>query len=382
MTEPFKPQFNTQKLDLLLKKGETARFNLTVTGSYGMNFANALVFGEVRRKSPGFSLVKRFTASTTINTPNVQIKAYPATADKSKILSLLPVRVGDKVIVEGAVAIAKVDAVTDSTLVLNSNATKTVSEARIFNRSASVAAFHANVASSFTVNVTSNTSNTLNVTGVTQQIPAGSILAFTNGTGVTGVTVASTVNAGQTSIGIRETITAGTLNNYNCYVTNTVGYLNNGSADITINANNTTGVDVSIQGWYLGLPAMTANTRLYVQSYSNVDKEWKYVGAVAFKENFAGIPPNFVGIPPTALTTPTVKLLAPEGNVIIPPFSKFMVGVIPFNTISLELYVNSAEFYDMDGEYGYEILVRLNNGDTVRVMEGNCTFTDSWSDLQ
>jgi hypothetical protein len=36
----------------------------------------------------------------------------------------------------------------------------------------------------------------------------------------------------------------------------------------------------------------------------------------------------------------------------------------------------------MDGEYGYEILVRLNNGDTVRVMEGNCTFTDSWSDLQ
>jgi hypothetical protein len=375
MTEPFKPQFNTQKLDLLLKKGETARFNLTVTGSYGMNFANALVFGEVRRKSPGFSLVKRFTASTTINTPNVQIKAYPATADKSKILSLLPVRVGDKVIIEGAVAIAKVDAVTDSTLVLSSNATKTVSEARIFNRSASVAAFHANVASSFTVNVTSNTSNTLNVTGVTQQIPAGSILAFTSGTLVTGVTVANTVNAGQTSIEIRETVVAGTLNGYNCYVTNSHGYLNNGSADIAINSTNTTGVDVSIQGWYLGLPAMTANTRLYVQSYSNVDKEWKYVGAVAFKE-------NFVGIPPTALTTPTVKLLAPEGNVIIPPYSKFMVGVIPFNTISLELYVNSAEFYDMDGEYGYEILVRLNNGDTVRVMEGNCTFTDSWSDLQ
>jgi hypothetical protein len=342
-----------------------------------MNFANALVFGEVRRKSPGFSLVKRFTASTTINTPNVQIKAYPATTDKSKILSLLPVRVGDKVIIEGAVAIAKVDVVTDSTLVLSSNATKTVSEARIFNRSASVAAFDANVASSFTVNVTSNTSNTLNVTGVTQQIPAGSILVFTNGTveSVTGVTVASTVNSNSTSIQINETIGANSLSGYNCYVTNTVGYLNNGSADITINANNTTGVDVSIQGWYLGLPAMTANTKLWVQSYSNVDKEWKYVGAVAFKDNFAGIPP-------TALTTPTVKLLAPEGNVIIPPYSKFMFGVIPFNTISLELYVNSAEFYDMDGEYGYEILVRLNNGDAVRVMEGNCTFTDSWSDLQ
>lgn len=367
MTEPFKPQFNTQKLDLLLKKGETARFNLTVVGSYNMNFQNSLIFGEIRRKSPGFDLVKRFTASTTINSPTAQIKAYPATADKSKILSLLPVRVGDKVTIEGAVINARVDVVTDSTLVLSSNATKTVSEARIFNRSASIAAFDfLPSTTNFTISCSAVSGNNITVSNVLSQIPAGTQLVFVNGGTVqTVATVASLVQANQTSIQLTGTPpTSGTtarISSSNIYT----------RQETTLNSNTATSLPVvSPQDEISPIPV---GSSLYFASLG--EEGWKYIGRVIVSTTYPG------SIGDTAGQTISVKSAVP--TLTIPAYSKAMFSTIPFNTIDLRLDSESTRYIE-SGEYAYEILAMVNSGNsytTIRIMEGNCTFTDSWSDI-
>ena len=369
MTEPFKPQFNTQKLDLLLKKGETANFNLTVVGSYNMNFQNSLIFGEIRRKSPGFDLVKRFTASTTINSPTAQIKAYPATADKSKILSLLPVRVGDKVTIEGAIVNARVDVVTDSTLVLSSNATKTVSEARIFNRSASIAAFDFFPATTnFTISCSGVSGNSITVSNVLSQIPAGTQLVFINGQTVVGVvTVASLVQANQTSIQLTAappSSLAGT--------TARVGSSNIYARQQTaLNSNTATSLPViSPQDEISPIPV---GSSLYFASLG--EEGWKYIGRAIVSTTY----PGFIG----DTGGQTISVVSAVETLTIPAYSKAMFSTIPFNTISLRLDSESTRYIE-SGEYAYEILAMVNSGNsytTIRIMEGNCTFTDSWSDI-
>ncbi|MFM6054215.1 MAG: hypothetical protein ACKPA7_21755, partial [Sphaerospermopsis kisseleviana] len=138
---------------------------------------------EIRRLSPGYNLIPGFTGIVASGTSTIQIKRYPATDDKSKLLDLLPVRPGDLITLEGSgITGSKVLAATDSQVVASGSATRTINEGRLLVRSLSLTSFTAiPYLPSITVTLTASASigaTTLNVSNITRVIPAGTTLVF------------------------------------------------------------------------------------------------------------------------------------------------------------------------------------------------------------
>ena len=349
------PQFQTQSLDLELKKGESAQFSVAVT-DFDLDLRNCLIFAEIRRSIPGYSLISDFTGIVVSGSNTIQIKRYPITDDKAQLLKSLPVRIGDLITLEGSgITSLKVLAVTDSQIIVSGTASRTVNEARLLMRSLSLASFTAipylpviNVLLTATASIGATT---MNVANVTRTIPAGTTIVFNDGgTAYLAVLTASLI-AGDTIAyvsALAATINSGSFA--------TVGAKTVITSTITV-ANYPSPMNVTA----LSVP-MPSGTRLNFAT--RTEDGWQYLGHTTL----------------TASALVGATTLAMSGlSVAIPANAIAWFGTHTFNSFILAIDPADTQFLE-SGDYGYDVICRQSDGYTIRLIQGNVKLTDHWSD--
>jgi hypothetical protein len=351
MTTLLAPQFQTQSLDLELKKGESAQFSVAVT-DYDLDLRGCLIFAEIRRTAPGYELINNFTGVATSGSNTIQVRRYPATDDKAQLLKSLPVRPGDLVTLEGSGIVgSKVLAVTDSQITATGSATRTISEGRVLVRSLSLTSFTAiPYLPSITINLTAAVgvgATSIGVANITQTIPSGTTLVFGNSSAAT---LTADLTPGSTTAYV-SALAAAIGSDATAIV---------GAATVIVTANaaaNATSIVVSA----LAVP-MPANTVLNFATRTG--DGWQYVGST--KLTMA------VVASATTLTVAALSAAIPSGAIAwfgTQPFNSFILAIDPADTQFLE-----------SGDYGYDVICRQSDGYTIRLIQGDVKLTDHWSD--
>ena len=348
------PQFQTQSLDLELKKGESAQFSVTVT-DYALDLRGCLILAEIRRSVPGHELINNFTGIATTNSSTIQIKRYPSTDDKAQILRSLPARPGDLITLEGSgITGSKILAVTDSQIVATASATRTISEGRLLLRSLSLTSFTAiPYLPNITISLTASASigaTSINVANVTRLIPKGTTMIFDDGGVADPVTLTADLVAGST-IAYTSALTVAIASGTTAII---------GASTIIAAANaaaNATSITVSA----LSVP-MPANTVLNFAT--RTADGWQYVGSARITAAVLA-----------SATTITVAALP----VAIPQNAIAWFGTQPFNSFLLAIDPADTQFLE-SGDYGYDVICRQSDGYTIRLIQGSVKLTDHWSD--
>ncbi|MFM6067022.1 MAG: hypothetical protein ACKPBB_09515 [Sphaerospermopsis kisseleviana] len=354
MSTILAPQFETHSLDLILKKGESAQFSVAVT-DFDLDLRGCLIFTEIRRLSPGYNLIPTFTGAVSNSSSTIQLIRYPAMSDKAQLLSSLPVRLGDLITLEGSgITGSKVLAVTDSQITVSGVSNRSVSEARLFVRSLSLASFTAvPYLPNITITLTSLASigaTTLNVSNITRVIPAGTTLIFNDNGVADPVTLTSDLTPGSIVANVSPLSVAISAN-----ATATIG-----AATVISTATSAVGsTSLIVSAVSVPMPSGTI-----LNFATRTSDGWQYVGAATLTA--------------AALqfhTTLTVATLP----VAIPPGAIAWFGTHPFNSFYLAIDPADTQFLE-SGNYGYDVICRQSNGYTIRLIQGNCTLTDHWSD--
>ena len=353
MTVTLAPQFETQSLDLELKKGESAQFSVAVT-DYDLDLRGCLIFVEIRRLSPGYNLIPGVTGIVTSGTSTIQIKRYPATDDRSKLLDLLPVRLGDLITLEGSgITGSKVLAVTDSQISATGSATRTISEGRLLVRSLSLTSFTAiPYLPNITISLTASASigaTSINVANVTRLIPKDTTIVFNDGV-ADPVTLTADLVPGST-VAYISALTVAIANNATAII---------GASTVIVSANaaaNATSITVSA----LSVP-MPSGTRLNFAT-RNADG-WQYVGSATLT---------------AAVLAGAASITVAALSAAIPQNAIAWFGTQPFNSFILAIDPADTQFLE-SGDYGYDVICRQSDGYTLRLIQGNVKLTDHWSD--
>lgn len=354
MTTTLTPQFETKLLDLEIKKGESAQFSVAVT-DYDLDLRGCLIFAEIRRLSPGYNLIRGVTGIVTSGTSTIQIKRYPSTDDRSKLLDLLPVRLGDLITLEGSgITGSKVLAVTDSQISATGSATRTISEGRVLVRSLSLTSFTAvpylPIVSVTATGTATAGATSINVANVTRTIPELTTLVFNDGGVAKIATLTTELTPGSTIAYVsplEATITATAFAKVGAQtiITSINGSLN--ATFVTISA--------------LSVP-MPANTVLNFAT-RNADG-WQYVGSATLTATvLAGA---------TSIAVAALSVAIPQNAIAwfgTHTFNSFILAIDPADTQFLE-----------SGDYGYDVICRQADGYTIRLIQGNVKLTDHWSD--
>lgn len=363
MAEVFSPQFETHQLDLDLKKGATAKLVVTISGTYDFNIQNSLVFTEVRKDAPGYFVINKIAASTTSGSAVIKIEAYPIGMDANRILSLLPIQAGDIVTVEGSgIQDSKVISVSSAEIKVSDNATATVVNSRIGHRSLPVTSFNVEpIGTTMSVSSSnvhsSNSTKSMTVAGVTSLIPAGTQLVFVSGTDRTVRTVTQDALPGSTTLQVDGS--GGNIGNYTAQV----------NAQLLTLANNVSNSSSTATFKSLSAP-IPNNTTLHfaTKGVGNSKDGWKYQGS--FRTTAISQSNNEVGI----------DTISPQFGESIPAGSVAIFSTIKSNQFRLVLDTIDSK-YVPSGTYKYDVICRFPSGEVIRIIEGNCTFTDNWSDL-
>ena len=348
------PQFETQSLDLELKKGESAQFSVSVT-NFDLDLRGCLIFTEIRRLSPGYNLIPKVTGMVTSGSNTIQIKRYPFIDDKAQLLDLLPVRPGDLITLEGSgVTGSKILSVTDSQITSTASATRTINEGRLLVRSLSLTSFTAiPYLPNITIGLTASTSvgaTSINVANVTRTILNGTTIIFNDGGIADPVTLTADLAPGST-IAYVSALPVAIASGATAII---------GASTVIVTANvaaNATSITVSA----LSVP-MPSGTRLNFAT-RNADG-WQYVGSATLTAAVLA-----------SATSITVAAL----SVAIPQSAIAWFGTHSFNSFILAIDPADTQFLE-SGDYGYDVICRQSDGYTLRLIQGNAKLTDHWSD--
>lgn len=348
------PQFETQSLDLNLKKGESAQFSVAVT-NYDLDLRSCNVFTEIRRTSPGYNLISLFTGSVGNASSTIQLNRYPAIPDKAQILNSLPVRPGDLITLEGSgITASKVIAVTDSQIVASNVSNRVVSEGRLLVRSLSLASFTAiPYLPLITITLTSTASigaTTVNIANVTRVIPSGTILVFNDGATARLVTLTAQVDVGAVTANVSAL--ASTINSGATAIVGARAIVTTANAAINATSLSVAPINVPIpSGTLLNFAIRTVDG-------------WQYIGSATLSASVLSTA--------SSLSVNALGSAIPQGAIAwfgTHTFNSFILAIDPLDTQFLE-----------SGEYGYDVICRQSDGYTIRIIQGKCTLTDHWSD--
>lgn len=370
MAETLDLQFNTSYLDLVVKKSATASFVVTVIGNYGFNIQGGLVFAEVRRSSPGFLEASKITGSTTASQNVIQIKSYPPGQDSNRILTQLPIQVGDLITVEGSGIVAsRANSVTSSQIVVANNATTSLADTRIKYRSLAIASFRVEpVFNIFTITTTSASNvgaTTIPISGVTRVIPAGTKLVFVNNNTTP---LPTTYYAETTAIAnpLQSALTVKSLaDEIPGSSTCTIG----GQMITTATAINSGSTSFTASSLSYHIPKGTK-----LQFATKTTDGWSYVGSV----NVSVTTSVVSGAISNTVNISDVKLFGTLTS--IPVGSIALYSTLPSNQFRLILDSTESQ-YTPSGDYGYDVIAQTANGEVIRIIEGKITFLDNWSAL-
>ena len=353
MTVTLAPQFETQSLDLELKKGESAQFSVAVT-DYDLDLRGCLIFVEIRRLSPGYNLIPGITGIATSGSSTIQIKRYPFMDDKARLLDLLPVRPGDLVTLEGSGIVgSKVLAITDSQITATVSATRTISEGRVLVRSLSLTSFTAipylPIVSVTATGTATAGATSINVANVTRLIPKDTTIIFNDGGVADPVTLTADLVPGSTIAYTSPTM---------AIASGATAIIGATTVIVTANAAaNATSVAVSA----LSVP-MPSGTVLNFAT-RNADG-WQYVGSARLTAAvLAGV---------TSITVAALPVAIPQNAIA-------WFGTHTFNSFVLAIDPTDTQFLE-SGDYGYDVICRQADGYTLRLIQGNVKLTDHWSD--
>lgn len=354
-------QFNTQYLDLVVKKSATASFVVTVIGNYGFNIQNALIIAEVRRTAPGFLEASKVTASTTASQATISLKHYPSGQDSNRALSRLPIQAGDLITVEGSgITASKALSVTASQILVSNNATTTLLESRIKYRSLALASFTPQplcpVMSIATTGASQGQTQLGGITGISQVIPVGTRLVFISNNTTVAVTTSLVASPGDTTIfiqGAPAPIASGSTSFTGAQMITTTQSITSSSTTVTVQPL---------------LFQMASGTVL--QFASKTSDGWSYVGSVNLSANTDA----------NNTTTLSINNISIFNGTEIPAGSVAMFSTLQSNQFRLTLDSVESQFIP-SGEYGYDVICRFTNGEVIRILEGKCTFLDNWSAL-
>lgn len=365
MAETLDLQFNTSYLDLVVKKSATASFVVTVIGNYGFNIQGGLVFAEVRRSSPGFLEASKITGSTTASQNVIQIKAYPPGQDSNRILTQLPIQVGDLITVEGSGIVAsRANSVTSSQIVVANNATTSLADTRVKYRSLAIASFRVEpVFNIFTITTTSASNvgaTTIPISGVTRVIPAGTKLVFVNGSTTYYAETTAIANPLQSALTVKSLAVA-IPNSSTC----TIG----GQMITTTTAINSGSTSFTASSLSYHIPQGTK-----LQFATKTTDGWSYVGSVNVSANTSVVS----GAISNTVSINNVELFGTLTS--IPVGSIALYSMLPSNQFRLILDSTESQ-YTPSGDYGYDVIAQTANGEVIRIIEGKITFLDNWSAL-
>ena len=349
----FSPQFLTHNLPLNFKKGESAQFAVSIT-NFDLDLRNCLVFSEIRRSSPGYSLIGDFTGTISSGSNTISLSQYPSNTNKSLTLKLLPVRPGDLITLEGSGIIgSKVIAVTDRQIVASTTANRAINEGRLLVRSLSLASFTAVPnPGRFDVTITSTAaigSAIINVSGVTKIIPKDTKLIF-NDAGTAKIVQLSQVSQPNDTVlfvqPLAAEITAASVARI-------------GASPVIALGGNLGATELAIAP--LQIP-IAAETKLNFAS--RTADGWVFVGSATLSNSVVD---GVTSLPVVALSQ------------VIPESAIAWVGTIPFNSFYLAIDPSDTQFLE-SGDYGYDVVIRQPSGYTIRVIQGDVKLTDHWSD--
>jgi hypothetical protein len=351
MTALLKPQFETQSLDLELKKGESASFSVAVA-DFDLDLRGCLIFTEIRRSSPGYTNISDFLGSVTLGEGLINIKQYSGNTNSAEILDSLPIRVGDLITLEGSGIIgAKVISVTDSQILCSGTALRTVDRGRLIARSLSLTSFTA-IPYLPVINITltgtaSSGATSINVANVARTIPAGTTIVFNDGGVAKPTALTADLMPGSTIAYTSPTV---------AIASGATAIVGASTVIVTTNAAiNATSIAVSA----LSVPMPFGRLNFAAR---NADG-WQYVGSATISPVLAGA---------TSITVAALSAAIPAGAIAwfgTHTFNSFILAIDPADTQFLE-----------SGDYGYDVICRQADGYTLRLIQGNVKLTDHWSD--
>ena len=351
----FKPQFKTLKLDLELKKGESAQFSGVVT-DYDLDLRGSLLFTEIRRNSPGYLEITGFTGTANLSNSTITIKEIPGVLDdQASLLSQLPVREKDLITLEGSgITSSKVLAVTEKYIVTSKTATQSIVGGRLFVRSQSLASFTAiPYLPNITITLTASApigATSINVANVARKIPKGTTIIFNDGGIADPVTLTADLIPGST-IAYVSALTAAIAFGATTII---------GATTVIVTANAAiSGTSITVAALSVPMPSGT----LLNFATRNADG-WQYVGSA-----------NITAAVLAGATSITVAAL----SAAIPQNAIAWFGTHTFNSFILAIDPADTQFLE-SGDYGYDVICRQADGYTIRLIQGNVKLTDHWSD--
>lgn len=346
-------------LNLLAHKNQTIEpVYVTILN---LNLQDSLIFSEVRRKTTGIKLVDNFTANTTLGADTISLNFFGSrTASRLQILRELDLKVGDYITIEGSgIKDAVIQTVSHNTITVDKNATRRVTDARLYYKPRVEASFDITPsggnAGIITLVVGSITSNKIILTSpLAKELPAGTKLVFSNTEGNVITIYELTVNKKAS--------------------------VNSNEIEFTYLSNETE-TPLSLQGFIstLGVTKITTTSDLVVEVSEDPDQEeqqytlnispldvdlpsdktlwigyksatgWELIGSIKT------LLPHIKGNVSITFTSPDiVKTTIPQGSVIF-------FGSFPYNQFYLSMEVDELARLLGTEKYGYDVMLLKNN---------------------
>jgi hypothetical protein len=355
----FVLDFSIEKfvLDFSVEKGQSVEpLYITVTGE---DFRDCLVFGEIRRASPGKQLVSGFTANTVANTSKVGITYFgDPSASKPAILQSLGIKAGDRITVEGSgVDKALVISVSSENININATSTVSVSNSRLFYYPGVEASFLAAVsAETFTINAdTSTVNNVISVSNLVKSFPQGSKLVFNAGATIKEVTLTEAVASGSATIKVNEST--------NDFSSSYVSHCGTFTLITTASASGTA-TSIATDPLFASIPS---GHELHF-GFRN-DTGWRYAGKAV---TTAPALKNATSISVNGIALESYLSALPSGSIAW--FSNF-----PFNRFYIALDPKDMTTLLASQDYGYDIML-FRKGIVTLLGRGKIKFTDNYTD--
>ena len=371
------------RLNLLAHKNQTIEpIYITILN---LNLQNSLLFSEVRRKTSGIKLLDNFTANTTLGTNIITLNFFGSrTASRLQVLKELNLRVGDYLTVEGSgINEAVIVTVSHNTITVDKNATRRVTDARLFYQPRVEASFDVTPSGGevqfLTLSIDSVSANTIILRDLLQKdIPLGTKLAFNSTVDIDEETTQTTV----VEVLVNEDAAVGTkLINFTALSSeadssslNNTFITNLGVTKINVIAD----LDVVIdeeeedQVFFLEVSPLKVDipsqTDLFISLRSSTG--WKLIGKITTQAPALKNQTSILFVRPELTSASSNKI--PKNSVIF-------FGSYPFNQFFLSMGVEELARLQAVEKYGYDVIMFKNQAASL-LGSGTLDLVENYTD--
>ena len=372
-------------LNLLAHKNQTIEpIYVTVLN---LNLQNSLIFSEVRRKTTGIKLLDNFTANTTLGTNTITLNFFGSrTASRVQVLKELNLRVGDYLTVEGSgINEAVIETVSHNTITVNRNATRRVTDARLFYQPRVEASFDVTPSGGevqfLTLSIDSVSANTIILKDLLQKdIPLGTKLAFNStldldvGGETTQTTVIEVLVNEDAAVGTKEIKFTTVSNEADISSLNNTFITNLGVTKINVIADLNVVIDEEEENQVFPLDVLPlevdipSQTDLFIGLRTSAG--WQSIGKITTQAPAIKNQASILFVRPELTSASSNKI--PKNSVIF-------FGSYPFNQFFLSMGVEELARLQAAEKYGYDVVMFKNQSASL-LGSGTLDLVENYTD--